>query len=376
MPDTSPNPPIRKMLLIDDDPKLLLGLKAVMTIQGFEVFSTIDGNEGIRMAREQLPDIIICDVMMPKPDGFSIKRFLAGNPQTATIPFIYLTARTFTADKIAGLQLGADDYVSKPFNADELVSRVEAILRRGNIGHQRGLREMEDRLEQMRNSISTNLAHELRTPLTVIMANLTMAMKEKFHGRADDMNWYLESMLSSTQKLFKLTEDMILLNDIDQGKLSSKRIPINLNDGLLKPIRDVTTRYQVKNLDVQVAVQEDMLLYASENDFSRAVFHLVDNACKFSPDGARIIIQLRRNGFGGCMLSVENSGSSISVELREKVFERYYQIQQGDDRPFEGLGIGLTIVRAVAEVCGGSATIKDSDMGCRVLFTLPPMFEK
>lgn len=368
--------PKRKMLLIDDDPKLLLGLKALMTIQGFEVFSTVDGNEGIRMAREQLPDIIICDVMMPKPDGFSIKRFLSNNAQTSAIPFIYLTARTFTADKIAGLQLGADDYVSKPFNADELISRVEAILRRGEIGHQRGVREMEDKLEQMRNSISTNLAHELRTPLTVIMANLTMAMREKFQGKTEDMNWYLESMLNSTQKLFKLTEDMILLNDIDQGKISSARIPIDLNNGFLRPIRDVAVRYQAKKLDVQVSMQEDMLLYASEADFSRAVFHLVDNACKFSPDGAQVVINLRRNGFGGCMLSIENEGPSIPVELRERVFERYYQIQQGDDRPFEGLGIGLTIAKAVAEAYGGSVAVKDSHTGCRVLLTLPPMFEK
>ncbi len=376
MPLAAPTPSRKKMLLIDDDSKLLFGLKAIMAKQGYDVLSTVDGNEGIRLAREHHPDIIICDVMMPKPDGFGIKRHLAGNEKTADIPFIFLTARTFTADKIAGLQLGADDYVSKPFNSDELASRVEAILRRNEIGHQRGLREMEEKFEQMRRGISTNLAHELRTPLTVITANLEMAMKEKFKGRAEDMNWYMENILASAQKLSRLTEDMILLNDMDQGSISSTRIPINLNDYFLKPLRDVRSRYEPKRLAVQVSIQEDMMVYASDNEFARAVFHLADNACKFSPDGSQIFIQLRRNGFGGCLLSIENEGSFISEELREKVFERYYQIEHGNDSPYEGLGIGLTIVRAIAEACGGSAVVKDSTIGCRVLLTLPPMFEK
>ena len=109
-------------------------------------------------------------------------------------------------------------------------------------------------------------------------------------------------------------------------------------------------------------------------EFARAVFHLMDNACKFSPDGAHITILFRRSGLGGCVLSIENEGSFIPVELREKVFERYYQIQTGDDRPSEGLGIGLTIARAVAEACGGNVTIGNSEVGCKVFMTIPPMY--
>lgn len=364
----------KKMLIIDDDPKLLIGLKCLMTLEGYEVLSTTDGNEGISLAREHLPDIIICDVMMPRPDGFLVKKHLAANAQTATIPFIFLTARTFIADKIAGLQIGADDYISKPFDSNELTSRVQAILRRDTIGRQLGRGEMEGKLEALKRSISTNLAHQLRTPLTVILASLELAMKEKFKSNEEDMNWYLESILSSAQKLSKLTEDMILLNDIDQGSVSSVRVPINLESHFLKPVRDVCARYEPKRLDVQISVQDDLIIYASDMEFARAVFHLVDNACKFSPDGGHVTILLRRNGLGGCVLSIENEGPAIPVELREKVFERYYQIQTGDDKPYEGLGIGLTIARAVAEACGGSVSIVNSDVGCKVLMMIPLMY--
>ena len=363
----------KKMLLIDDDPKLLLGLRAVMNLQGYEVISTTDGNEGIRLAKEHQPDVIICDVMMPKPNGFHVKRFLADNEQTAEIPFIFLTARTFAADKISGLQIGADDYITKPFNADELVSRVESILRRSEIGHQRGLREMESKIEKIRQNISANLGHELRTPLTVVLANLEMAIQEKFKGTTQDLDWYLENSLSSAQKLAVLVEDMIVLNDIDRGNICSLRVPIDLNTSFMKTIRDICYRYDPKELDVQISVQGDMTIYAPEVEFTRAIFHLVDNACKFSPDRAQISIRLRKNGFGGCLLNIENEGSFIPAELREKVFERYYQVQQGDNRPYNGMGIGLTIARAIAEACGGSVEIKDSDIGCKVQLTLPPM---
>ena len=362
----------KKMLLIDDDPKLLIGLRAVMTLQGYEVFSTSDGNEGLRMAKENKPDIIVCDVMMPKPNGFLIKTLLAGSEQTATIPFIFLTARKFPADKIAALNQGADDYITKPFNVDELISRIEAILRRNEIGRQRGLREMESKMETLRRSISTNLGHELRTPLTVILANMEMAMREKFRGRSEDMDWYLESSLSSAQKLSSLVEDMILLNDIDQQNINTRRAPINPEHDFMNPIREVCHRYDQKELDVRISVQDGVLIFAPQAEFTRAVLHLVDNACKFSPVGAEINIVLRKNGNGGCLLSIENQGSFIPKELREKVFERYYQVQQGDDRSNDGLGIGLSIVRAVAEACGGQATVADSKVGCKVYLILPP----
>jgi signal transduction histidine kinase len=363
----------KKALLIDDDPKLLIGLKALMTRKGYDALATTDGSEGIRLARENHPDIIVCDVMMPPPNGFNLKRLLASDSATAAIPFIFLTARTVTADKIAGLEQGADDYVTKPFNTDELLLRIEAVLRRDELGHQRGLHEMEDIIEKMRHSISTRLGHEFRTPLTVILANLEMALREKFAGRMDDLDWYLESSLESAQRISALVEDLILLGDIDNNALGCQRIVIDVNSSFLRPLRDVLRRYEDKRLDVHITVEDGLKLHAAENEFSRAAVHLVDNACKFSPEGAKVWISLKWNGTGGCSLVVENEGSFIPLEFREKVFERYYQMEEGDNRAHPGLGVGLTIARAVAEACGGSVTILDSEVGCKVRMIYPPL---
>jgi two-component system, OmpR family, alkaline phosphatase synthesis response regulator PhoP len=131
-----------KVLLIDDEANLLVGLKAVMTRAGYEVVTAGSGADGLRLAQEAHPDIIISDVMMPPPNGFELRRQLALNPKTATIPFIFLTARTAQVDKLHGLEAGADDYITKPFDRQELLIKVNNVLRRQEIGRRKGLHQI------------------------------------------------------------------------------------------------------------------------------------------------------------------------------------------------------------------------------------------
>jgi DNA-binding response OmpR family regulator len=138
-----------RVLLIDDEPYLLFGLRAVLKRAGFEVLTASNGELGLERARQERPDIIVCDVMMPPPNGLQLKQRLAEDPATASIPFIFLTARTSIEDKLAGLSSGADDYIVKPFvNVQELVERIRAVLRRYEIGRQQGLAEAERKAAQ------------------------------------------------------------------------------------------------------------------------------------------------------------------------------------------------------------------------------------
>lgn len=120
----------RSLLLIDDDPSLLIGLDGVLKYEGYKVFTAKHGNIGIEIAREQIPDLIVCDLMMPPPNGFDVLTSLSQDPKTKNIPFIFLTARTSETDKVQGLHLGADDYIVKPFLKSEFLARVKAVLRR------------------------------------------------------------------------------------------------------------------------------------------------------------------------------------------------------------------------------------------------------
>jgi DNA-binding response OmpR family regulator len=126
------------ILVIDDDDNLLFGLLAVMRREGYECISANNGKDGLRLAQERLPDLIISDVMMPPPNGFELRKQLSVNPKTIHIPFIFLTARASQGDKIFGLEAGADDYITKPFDRGELVARVRAVLRRNHVHLENG----------------------------------------------------------------------------------------------------------------------------------------------------------------------------------------------------------------------------------------------
>lgn len=117
-------------MLIDDDPALLVGLDGVLKREGYKVFTAKHGSNGLDIAKETIPDLILCDVMMPPPNGFDILKELSQHPKTENIPFIFLTARNVENDKVKGLLLGADDYIIKPFLKDELLARIQSVLRR------------------------------------------------------------------------------------------------------------------------------------------------------------------------------------------------------------------------------------------------------
>lgn len=360
------------LLIIDDESKLLLGLKATLARAGFNVITAPSGKEGIRLAMEQQPDLVLCDVMMPPPNGFQVKEALGMDPRTDSIPFIFLTARTFSVDRISGLRMGADDYITKPFDIEELVARTKAVLRRNEIALQNGRREMEGTLEEIRKSIASNLAHEFRTPLGIVLATLEVAIKEKESGTLDDLDLYLQQCLGSARKLHTLTQDLILLNQIDQGTINQLRRPVDLKYHFQGPVQQVLNQYPHKNLVPQIFLDKKVKVHAPDAEFAHAVAHLVDNACKFSANGARISIHLFENGYGGCSLVVENEGSTIPIDLREKVFERFYQISQGDNRLYGGLGVGLTVSRAIVEALNGHVEILDSEIGTRVRMVIPP----
>jgi len=121
-----------KILIIDDELHIIELLKYNLETNGYKVFYALDGKEGLKLASEKKPDLILLDVMLPEMDGFDVCKEIKKNEDTSNIPIIMLTAKSEEFDKILGLELGADDYITKPFSIRELLARVKAVLRRNN----------------------------------------------------------------------------------------------------------------------------------------------------------------------------------------------------------------------------------------------------
>ncbi len=365
----------KTILIIDDEPSLLVGLSAMMRRHGYQVISASNGNDGLALARAMQPDLILSDIMMPPPNGFEVKKILSQEPEMAGIPFIYLTARSEVSDRIRGIRHGADDYITKPFKTEELLVRIEAIFRRVEAEQARGREQMKqsaaEEMDKLRREILQNIHHEIRTPLTNIVMPLQLAVSQKFEDPAQQIE-FIKVALSNLDRLESLVSDFIILTNIDQNQLNNFRQSIDPQLHLVNTINKRLERYKDKKLELIFELQTQDPIRAPRAEFIHAVIHLTDNAFKFSPPGGEIKVIIISTGSGGVTVQVCDQGPGIPKHLMEKVFDRFYQISQGDSREYEGLGVGLTIARSVANLNGGKVEFIPCASGFCVELQIPP----
>jgi len=174
----------KTILVIDDDKNFSFGLISILQRAGYNVQAAGNGQEGLAAIRSLKPNLILCDIMMPPPNGIQLKKEISRESDLERIPFLFLTARTSQADKLAGLESGADDYITKPANSEELLARIHAALRRDQISHQHGV---EDASTQSRKQFDEN--HEMKRQTLHQIDPLTGAMSRRGLEIIDPMNF-------------------------------------------------------------------------------------------------------------------------------------------------------------------------------------------
>ncbi len=362
------------ILVVDDEPAIRMGLAVAIKRHGYSVIAAEDGHDGLQKAKRHLPDLIVSDVMMPPPDGFELKRLLGGDPKLESVPFIFLTARAGAHDRINGIRDGADDYITKPFAMEELLVRIDALLRRVYAEQERGREQMKaiarQDMERLRGEILQNFHHELRTPLMNIIMPLELAVSNKFSEPEMQSN-FIRTALSNADRLESLVSDIIILSNLDLGNINSVRQPIDINDHILNPIYKRLERYKNKELSFTYQITDGGGIKTPRKEFMHSVLHLVDNAFKFSPQKGKVNLDITSGQNGGVKIEISDEGPGIPLDQRGKVFEKFYQISQGDCREYDGLGVGLTITRAVFGSLGGSVRIVDASKGCVVRAEIP-----
>lgn len=364
------------ILVVDDEPAIRMGLAATIGRHGYSVVTAVNGNDGILKAKQAMPDLIVSDVMMPTVNGFEMKKQMSADPALASIPFIFLTARTATEDRVAGIRDGADDYVTKPFVTEELIARIEAVLRRVKTEQARGREQAQQaalkEMDKLRKEILQNFRHELRTPLGNVVMSLEMAVNRKYEDPQEQAE-FIRIALSSVDRLDTLVSDIILLSDLDQNDLNKIRQVIDVEHHILTPVQKRLQRYPLKRINFAYDIKLASPIKAPRREFAQAIGHLADNAFKFSEENGRVGLIVRSGENGGALITIQDEGCGIPVDLREKVFERFFQVSQGDGREFQGLGVGLTIARAVFANLGGDVKILESEKGCCVVASLPDL---
>jgi two-component system, sensor histidine kinase and response regulator len=361
---------MKRILVIDDEVWLREMVRLALAQKGFEVLEAEDGEVGIAKARKELPDLILCDVNMEKVDGYLTLSSLRNEPATGAIPFILMTGLADNAGMRHGMELGADDYLPKPFTIEELYAAVEARLKKAEALRQ----EAEKKLTDLRDSISLMLPHELRTPLNGILAYGEMLAAEAGTLSAKEVADMGQVIHDCGRRLERLIENFLIYAQIELLGTDAQMISALRQEQTRSPAKLIEERAmrqaRMANRANDLALElADHPVPISEDYLAKIVDELVQNAFRFSEPGKRVSVTL--SGVpNGIVLSITDQGRGFSTEHITKVgaymqFDRKFQEQQG-------LGLGLVIARRLTEVHGGTLSIQsERGAGTTVAVRLP-----
>ncbi len=354
------------LLVIDDNPNFRLGLAANLRKAGFSVAVAAGGVDGIKLANEIHPGLIICDLKMPSPDGLEIKRILNEGKETADIPFVFLSALSTPAIKSTGLSIGAEDYITKPVDIVELIARIQSILRRKERADLLMHEEARQLLDNLSTSLPIHTSHHFRTYLGVLLMSLEMIAKNQ-----SPSGQYLDYARNSAYRMKIWMETLIWMNEYDLGRYPTSGETVDLEYSFLIPLREVFEIWHEKNLKIDLHIDDDVMIFTPARVFTQVVCHLVDNACKFSQEGGVVQVCLKQHDTDGCSLTITDQGAGIPLDKRETVFERFSQMPYDQGLPENhGMGLGLFMARSFARTQNGDVNILDSTNGCTVQMTL------
>lgn len=356
-----------KVLVIDDEKTIRDVIALTLRKHDYEVITAANGAEGLELARKQLPDLIISDVRMVLVDGYEVLSAIRNNPSTASIPFILVTSLASPEKMRQGMELGADDFLPKPFTSNQLLAAVNARLQK----HKMLVQQAESKLELLREHLSTALPHELRTPLNGILGYADILRKQSPDLEPREVAQMAERIFKNGKRLNRLIENFLIYAQIEIVKMDYAKI---------EQLRKNTSREVHKIIDTNACQRAyeaeraaDLVLklapggvVMSSEYFGKLFDELFDNAIRYSKKGSMVQVESELID-GEYVVRIQDHGRGLTAEQIHSIgaymqFERKVYEQQGS-------GLGLTVAKRLMEIHGGSLRL-ESEYGKSTTVTI------
>lgn len=369
------NPAEFKLLVVDDVQTNVLLLKALLGKEGYGILVANNGQEALEVIRNENPDLILLDVMMPGMDGFEVAERLKSEEFRCEIPIIFLTALDDTQSIVNGFKLGVGDFISKHFRKEELMVRIK---------HQLSLvaarRIIEEKNEELRKTIAGRdkmysvIAHDLRSPMASMKMLLNTIMMSVEKDKIDpDIFDMLEMSNKTSEEVFSLLDNLLKWTKSQLGKLTviPQKLDISgLADGVVEVMNSVA---EVKHIKLIRTDHESFFVYVDIEMIKSILRNLISNAVKFSNPDSEIKVGIKAED-GKVIVSVTDSGKGIKKEDQHKLLKDSTHFTTYGTNSEEGSGLGLLLCRDFARKNGGELWFEsEENLGSVFSFSLPQL---
>ena len=367
------NPSEYKILIVDDVMSNVLLLKVLLTNEKFAIATASNGRQALEQVEKENPDLVLLDVMMPDMSGFEVAQHLKSNPNTADIPIIFLAALNSTADIVKGFQVGANDFISKPFNKEELIIRVTHQI--SLVAAKRLILSKTEELQRTiagRDKLYSVIAHDLRSPMGSIKMVLNMLILNLPSEKIGAEMYELLTMANqTTEDVFSLLDNLLKWTKSQIGKLNVVYQDVDLvevTDGVIEIFSMVAS---LKKIRIREMKPEKMMVNADIDMLKTVVRNLLSNAIKFSKENSEVLVKMEEVD-GMAVVSVQDYGCGISEEGQKKLLHTDTHFSTFGTNNEEGSGLGLLLCKDFVVKNGGKLwfTSKEGE-GSIFSFSIP-----
>lgn len=359
-----------KIVMIEDEFDIRDAVMSWLQFEGYTVFGAENGKQGLQIIYQENPDLVLCDISMPEMDGHAVLIELRSDSRFAHLPFIFLTAAVDHDSIRQGMNLGADDYITKPFNQGEVLAAVRTRLGKqeqiqAQIDHLSDLIGVEREQRLLKSRLVGMFSHDFRNPLASILAssNMLQAYFDRMNPQQRDRHFH--RINGSVQLLLQMLDEMLLVAEIENGQLSYHPQVLDLQELVRKIVAD----FQLIDGDshqLRVSIRLPQRVLLDPKLVQHIITNLISNALKYSPEGSEVRLQAAVDG-EQIMIAVQDAGVGIPEDALARIFDPFFRAD--NVQHIKGTGLGLALAQESVTLCGGSITAT-SDPGAGSCFTV------
>lgn len=353
------------LLIVDDTPQNLDVARDLLEKEGYQILIATSGEKALKRAEAANPDLILLDIQMPGMDGFQTCEKLKTDKHTKDIPIIFLTAQAETDSVVKGFELGAVDYVTKPFNARELIVRVHTHLTKNLLQKQLQVANAS------KDKFFSIIGHDLKNPFNAIIGLLEIIKEDFDELSGEEVKQLVLDIHSSATKAYKLLENLLHWSRSQLGVLQVVKEEFNVLDMTQKVIAILQQQAANKNISLDFIIDEDLSAYADVSMIDTVMRNLISNAIKYTGENGNISVTAIKSE-SNIVFSVIDTGVGIDEEIKEKLFSITENISTPGTDDEDGTGLGLILCNEFVRKNGGRIKVSDNPAGGTIFsFSIP-----